>query len=115
MLPSFCASRSYGGPEGKDLGIALKISGAQYELNVFFQFAEITALESVPNASWHHGALNIGSCAGHRVWWSCDDSVVSVLVGRDDQTWDFGIDIPLAEFPNLRAALATELTPGLAD
>ena len=42
------------------------------------------------------GALRIGECAGAPVFWStgAESNSISVLVGHDDQTWDFGVALP---------------------
>lgn len=112
MTISFIANSSTVGPNDDAPGVCLKISGAAYEMNVWLAVADLHLLERVPSTPWEGGALKLGTSAGADVWWSCDDGEVLIAAGRDDQTWDFGVNIPLARFADLRAAIDHEVANG---
>lgn len=75
-------------------GLSLKIQGDSYEINVWFREEEIEKLKQVKNKAWESGSLQIGKCANNDVYWACDNGNISVLVGNDDEVWDFGVFIP---------------------
>ncbi|NUO47997.1 MAG: hypothetical protein HOV80_03985 [Polyangiaceae bacterium] len=109
MTLTFAASHVTVGANDDVPGISLKISGAEYEMNIWFPVSDLHLLERVPRAPWEQGALKLGTSANADVWWSCDEGHVFVAAGRDDQTWDIGIRFPLAELVELRAAIDEEL------
>lgn len=77
------------------VGYAIKIVHEAFEMNVWVQRDELTAFAKVIDTKWESsGSMRIGTSAGAPVFWSCDDGRVSVLVGHDDETWDFGVSIP---------------------
>jgi hypothetical protein len=105
---SFYANDSVVDPDGS-AAIALKISCNAYELNIWIRDAELPRLDSVPLTSWEAGAIKIGTSAGADVWWSSDDGRISIGVGHDDQTWDFGVGFSLSDYSRLRNAIDDEL------
>ncbi len=101
------ASRSTA-PDG--FGVLAKISGQEFELNVWIHDSEVEQLKSVRHASWNDRAsVQIGQSAGRPAFWCSDDSQVSILVGDDDETWDFSAIIPLKTFDQLLAAVTREI------
>jgi hypothetical protein len=80
-------------------GYGIKISARAYEINVVIPAADAAALRRAPMTPWLSGSVRAGTSAGMPVWWSAgEDEMASVLVGQDDQTWDFGISVPMAAF-----------------
>ncbi len=69
--------------------IGIKLQGFEFELNVSIPREHIARLRELPR--WESGALPIGTVSGVTAFWSCDDHRVSVLVGPDDQCWEFGV------------------------
>lgn len=94
--------------DGTD-AIAVKISCPTYELNVWLRVPEVALLETVPETPWEQGSIQAGMSAGAKVFWSCDDGEVSVGVGHDDQTWDFGVAISLDDFEVMMTEIHREL------
>jgi hypothetical protein len=89
--------------------ISLKIGSDSFELNVTLRIFELARLDEVLSTRWEGGALRLGSSASSATWWSCDEGKVAICVGHDDQTWDFSISFPVAEFENLRESIESEL------
>jgi len=74
----------------------VKIGTDAFEINVRLVAEDATKFRSVLQTQWLSGALRIGECAGAPVYWSIGEggNSISVLVGHDDQTWDFGVELP---------------------
>ena len=78
------------------LGFGIKIQTSNFELNVWVSQQEILLLQQVKNARWEErGSLQIGVSAGSPAFWACKEGQLSVLVGSDDECWDFGVTIPI--------------------
>ena len=75
-------------------GVSLKIQGENYELNIWLRSDEIEKLKLVKSTSWGNGSLQLGKSANNNVYWSHDNGNISILVGDDDEVWDFGVNIP---------------------
>jgi hypothetical protein len=81
--------------ENAEPAVALKIQGPMFELNVLIRLDELDALERVSSADWdRRGSLQIGRCGSAPVFWSSDTESLSILVGHDDESWDFGVTLP---------------------
>jgi len=91
-------------------GIALKVQSTSWELNVAFSPPEVHELLETELPSWLSGSLKVGVSAGQAVAWSCDDGRVSILVGHDDQSWDFGVFVSIDEFASILASLKEHIT-----
>lgn len=86
---------------------AIKIGHAVFELNVYVERKELPLFSSVPAADWDkRGSVRIGRSAGLPAFWSTSGDTVSILVGHDDETWDFAVGIPMQSF----AEIVRELT-----
>jgi hypothetical protein len=80
-----------------DGGCLIKLAAPDWELNVTVPAAEVAALRRVPSSPWLPGSIRAGVSAGSPAFWSAEaEGRVSVLVGPDDQTWDFGVSFPMA-------------------
>ncbi len=115
MAISFAASPSTVGTDDDQPGITLKISCVECEMNVWLALAELPILDRVLATPWEGGALKLGTSASADAWWSCDNGFVLVAAGHDDQAWDFGLRFPVAQFADLRAAIAEELKKHAAE
>jgi hypothetical protein len=80
-----------------DGGCLIKLSATDWELNISVPAVEVPILRRVQSSPWLPGSVRIGTSAGSPTFWSAEaDGRVSVLVGHDDQTWDFGVSFPIA-------------------
>jgi hypothetical protein len=86
---------------------SIKLQGQGWELNVHLDSREISRLLEVAQCSWQkRRALRIGKSGSSDVFWSVDNGEPAILVGHDDETWDFGVFVPqsvldmiIAEYP----------------
>ena len=74
--------------------VLIKIQSSEFELNIFVQTVEVPLLRSLPK--WEAGSKRIGSSAGSPSFWSIDGENLSILVGPDNQSWDFGVSLGAA-------------------
>ncbi len=110
----FSVSAERGVDEHDTACVALKVQCRDCEINVWVPLLELPLLLRVPSARWLAGALRIGTCVGAAVFWACDEGRISILVGHDDQTWDFGVFFPENHFPSLIAEVEREVGSSLA-
>jgi hypothetical protein len=80
----------------------LVITSDLLSLNIWLQRDEIDLLHSVRDANWENRqTLQIGTSAGTTAFWSADATTVSILIGHDDETWDFGVMIPIGDLERI--------------
>ncbi len=82
---------------GGDDDVRIKIQGEEWELNIILMEEEMYLFDRLHLSVWGSGEMIIaGKSAGANVHWAfdADANVVSLLVGHDYQTWDFGVRIP---------------------
>lgn len=73
----------------------LKISSDFYELNILLTKDELLKIPDVVNAHWKdRTCLKLGDFLGASTWWSLEEDGLSILVGKDDECWQFGVTIP---------------------
>ncbi len=90
-------------------GFGIKIQAGVFELNVSMSIEELQMLPDIKNAHWEdRSSLRIGSSAGSPAWWSCDEGVLSILVGEDDEYWDFGVTLPVAVVDDILADIENQ-------
>lgn len=71
-------------------GTFLTIQTSMCERNVWMTREDLQMLPSVREARWdNRSSIKIGTSAGAPVFWSCDDQALAVLVGTDDETWEY--------------------------
>ena len=98
-------NRSYPDERG-NATYTLKLQRPDLETNVWVTEAELALISNVKAAHWsERTSLKIGTCAGMQVFWSCENGYLSILVGEDDETWDFGLWIPETEIDNIIAEI----------
>jgi hypothetical protein len=78
----------------------IKISTDSFEINVDVPIEFVGRLNLVRQTPWVSGALRIGTSAGMPAWWCVGDEsedarVLSILVGKDDETWDIAVQLPI--------------------
>ena len=101
LTTEWCVTVDSAYPEDGLRVVAIKIQDQGYELNVLIPPAEVPLLEKVARSEWLSGTVKIGTSAGCPTYWSCDSGVVSVLVGSDDECWDFGVWFEQARFEQI--------------
>ena len=93
-----------------DKCVLVKLQSASTEVNVRIDLPAVPRLRQVASTTWESGCLQIGTSAQSQAYWCADATTASILVGLDDQTWDFAFAFPLA----LLAELISEVDLALA-
>ena len=77
--------------------VAFKFACDLFELNVRVPQSELGALGAAAHRSWVTGSLRAGASAESPVFWSAGEpGRVAIMVGPDDETWDFSVEVPAA-------------------
>ena len=75
--------------------LSLKLQAQNWELNVLMTEPELALIYSVQIANWNErSSVKIGQSAGNPAFWSCENGSLSILIGQDDESWDFGVTMP---------------------
>ncbi|MEO3854590.1 hypothetical protein [Acrocarpospora sp. B8E8] len=82
---------------GSDGSVVLvKLQTDTWELNIRAPVADLARLRDIRQADWDsRRSLAVGTCAGSPVFWTVSDDQAAILIGRDDETWDMGISLPI--------------------
>ncbi|KLU05197.1 hypothetical protein RISK_002773 [Rhodopirellula islandica] len=99
---------------GNQSVVGVKIQGDNYEINVLLSADDVDRLnrEELPVAPDEH-AVTAGTCFNAPTHWSrCDGNVMTIVVGQDDVTWDFGVWMPVDTFTEIKR-LILALRPSL--
>lgn len=87
---------------GEPFAYIIKIGHDLFSLSVWVRLEELPLFAKVPAADWNErGSVQIGVAAGAPAFWSTEGQTVSILIGHDDETWDFGVELPLPSFHEL--------------
>ena len=79
----------------EEVAAVVTLSGDQWELNVWLNAAEIKELPNARDARWdNRTSLTLGRSSGIPVHWSCEGGALAVLVGHDDEAWQFCAMLP---------------------
>ncbi|MDQ7905333.1 hypothetical protein RB614_12440 [Phytohabitans sp. ZYX-F-186] len=85
--------------------VAVKLQAPEWELNLRATAADLVTLEGIREADWaSRRSLHVGEAAGVRVHWAADGEIATVMVGHDDETWDFAAMLPVASVEGIAAA-----------
>lgn len=85
----------------------VKLATGTWELNIRAELAEFATLAGIRGAGWQaRRSLAVGTAAGAAVFWAAADDQVSILVGQDDETWDFAVLVPLSAVDEIVALAA---------
>jgi hypothetical protein len=88
----------------------LKIQEGDWEINVWMTEDELARVPNARTARWgERGSIQLGECAGSPTFWSCEDGKLSILVGTDDETWDFGVTLPESILDEVMAEIKREI------
>jgi hypothetical protein len=75
----------------------VKLATGTWELNIRAELGDLAALAGIRGAEWHaRRSLAVGAAAGAAVFWAAAHEHASILVGHDDETWDFAVMVPLS-------------------
>jgi hypothetical protein len=89
--------------------VLVKLQTETWELNIEASTAELVRLHGIEDADWDaRHSLAIGTCAGASVYWAMSGGRATILIGHDDETWDIGLQIPVATVHEI-ASLAERL------
>lgn len=92
--------------EPDEPAFALKIQSPDWELNVLMREVELALIPGVRSAQWNErGSIRIGKSTNSQVFWSCEDGNLSIFIGHDDETWDFGVTVPEAILDDIIAEI----------
>lgn len=81
--------------DGRTVACA-KIASGDWEVNVRATPLEFAALAPIRRSTWaSRNSIAVGRSAGAPVFWSCDGTTASILIGSDDENWDVALAIPL--------------------
>lgn len=74
----------------------LKLQGGEsWELNILLTGAEIRSLAEIRNTDWAaRKTIKAGESANSAVFWTAENDTAIIMVGHDDETWDFAVSIP---------------------
>jgi len=90
------------GPDGV---VAVKLQAPEWELNLRATAAELATLDGIRETDWGaRRVLRVGETAGSRVYWAAEGETASIMVGHDDETWDFAVMVPVATVVRISAA-----------
>jgi hypothetical protein len=83
--------------DNDDAGLVAKIASDAWEINVRAAAEEFVALANIRSADWEsRRSIKAGRSADAPVFWAFDGKSAWILVGSDDETWDFGVAVPVS-------------------
>jgi hypothetical protein len=95
MLIEFDVSCDASEFEDGRAAVAVKLSSAIVEANVWFPYAEARELHKVLELTPDAPALPLGRSAGSQAFWARgEEDQFFLLVGEGETTWDIGITLP---------------------
>lgn len=69
--------------------------------------SDFIRLGRIRTADWNlRASLAVGESAGAEVFWAATGDSVAILVGHDDETWDFSVVVPLAVVDEITSRVA---------
>jgi hypothetical protein len=90
----------------------LKFQKQDWEMNVWMTAEELALIPNVRTARWDgRGSIQLGECAGFPTFWSFENGNISILVGHDDESWDFGVTLPERIIDDVLAEIERETKP----
>lgn len=76
--------------------LLVKLATDEWEVNVRGSADDLAKLTEIRSADWDgRAALLAGESAGAPVFWTSQGNDATLLIGRDDETWDVAITVPL--------------------
>lgn len=84
---------------GPDYVVSFKFSCEHFELNVAVPHGQLIRLELASTQEWEAGSIHAGTSAGASVFWAAGEpGYIAIMVGHDDETWDFSVTVPIGAF-----------------
>src|SRR4051794_30044393 len=72
-----------------EAGLAVKLQTDDWEVNVRASAHDLLRLSAIRSADWSdRRSIQIGESAGAPVFWATTNDHASLMIGRDDETWD---------------------------
>lgn len=88
--------------------VAVKFQSETWEVNFRATPGELARLEDIHSADWTaRRSRQVGESSGSRVYWSASTETATIMIGHDDETWDFAVQVPLSYVDRIVAAVAT--------
>jgi hypothetical protein len=70
---------------------------------------ELSILQRVSETDWNsRGSLQIGRSGDAPAFWSSDSEHLSILIGHDDESWDFGVMLPRRTLEDILSEIRAE-------
>jgi hypothetical protein len=86
----------------------VRLLGDTWELTVRASIADLVRLGGIRRARGPaRRPMEVGTCAGSRVFWTSDGQRVTILVGPDHDAWDLAVVAPLSAIQEV-ASLAED-------
>lgn len=94
---------------GEPTLVNVKLHSPTWELNVRATPEELASLHAIRDGDWaSRRSLHVGQSVGSRVHWSAAGDNVTIMVGNDDETWDFAVMVPIDCIGTIVAEVAAE-------
>jgi hypothetical protein len=89
-------------------GVAVKLSSAIAEINVWFTRAEAQHIQQILTLAIDAPGLQMGRAASSKVFWARDAADrFHLLIGPDDTTWDIGFMLPISTIQSMVQCVGT--------
>ena len=92
--------------KGKAASYLLTLEAEVFEVNIRIPVDEAEELKLVSSSRWEDGSMQVGESAGVPVFWSTDDGMVAILIGKDDENWDIALSVPAETMDSIIQAVA---------
>jgi hypothetical protein len=110
MMSSISVCLNSGSDKQGNTVFIFKIQGQDWELNISVTEPELALIPDAQMARWdQRSSVQIGESAGLPAFWSCEDGKLSILVGQDDECWDFGVTMPQAVIDDMITEIKREM------
>lgn len=81
---------------------SLKLQSETWELNIHGSNFEINLLENLSKTNWaDRKTIKAGRSANTNVYWTLEKENVIIMIGDDDETWDFAVCISYKIFKKI--------------
>jgi hypothetical protein len=102
------------GADDDDLG-SIRLEDETWALAIWATRPDLWKLADIEETDWdQRRTLKVGTCANAQAWWSERDGTVSILVGDDDEAYDFWVTVPLSAVHEILAQLERQELPPLS-
>jgi hypothetical protein len=99
------------GADDDDLG-SVRLESEGWALAIWATTPDLRKLADIEETDWdQRRTLKVGTCANAPAWWSERDGTVSILVGDDDEAFDFSVSVPLSTIHEIVAELDRQQLP----